>query len=203
MGEASVSEVATNGRRANKREALVLRIGVISSEESTSFCLIKNISPGGMLVKLFGRAAEGALVSIRVGDEPGIAGRVAWVRDQFAGIEFAEELPPEALLRVAQKLAPTKRRSSPRVSTAAKVTVRTAGTLCLGTLLDISTMGARVKLGHPTTAGPTAMIALPDMPAMRAFVRWQEDSELGLAFETPLPIEVIAQWLNERVSVRP
>ena len=203
MRELPKLQFTSDERRSEKREALVLRVGVISSNESTSFCLVKNISPRGMLVKLFGRAADGACVFVRVGDEPGISGRVAWVNDQFAGIEFIDELRPETLLRVAQKLAPTKRRSSPRVSTAAKVIVRTAGTCSVGTVLDISAMGARVQLGRLIKVGPTAIITLPGFLALRAFARWQEDREVGLAFETPLPIALIASWIDEQVCVRP
>ena len=188
-------------RRSDRREALVLRVGVISSANKTSFCLVRNISPTGMSVKVFGQTAPGTVVTIRVGDEEPISGRVAWVRDRFAGIEFSERLPPELLLRAAQKLAPTRRRSSPRVNTAAKVLLRTGGMYCSATLLDVSATGARVLLARPGEVGSTVMITLPDVPSIRAFVRWQEGRELGLAFEAPIPIEVIARWLDGRIRV--
>jgi hypothetical protein len=173
----------------------------MSSAERTWFCLVKNISATGMSVKLYGSIAVGTEVSVRVGDEAGICGRIAWASHKLAGVEFDQELPAAALLRVAQKLAPTKRRSSPRIETAAKVTVRTGGKCCLGTLSNISATGARVQLARPTQVSSTAMITLPDVPPLRAFVRWQDGRELGLAFEMPLPIEVIAGWLNGRVGL--
>lgn len=203
MAKASRSEVAEVERRSSVREALVLRIGVISSAERMSFCLVKNISTTGILVKLFGQVALDDRVFVRVGDEEAIAGRVAWVKDRSAGIEFTEELPPAALLRAAQKLLPTRRRSSPRINTAARVIVRTGGHCCQATLCDVSATGARVQLSRPIQISSTAMITLPDFPPMRAFVRWQDDRELGLAFETVIPIEVIANWVNDRVTVLP
>ena len=201
MPKVSTASALVGERRSGKRQKLVLRVGVISSADRTSYCLVRNISPAGMAVKVFGQTTPGSMVSIRVGDEVPIPGRVAWVRDQIAGIEFSEQLPPETLLRAAQKLAPTRRRSSPRVGAVAKVLLRTGGKYCPATLLDVSATGARVQLVKAGAVGSTVMVTLPDVPSIRAFVRWQDDRELGLAFEAPIPIEVIARWLDGRVKV--
>lgn len=188
-------------RRSQKRQRMVLRVGLLSDGRRTSFCLVNNISPTGVRVKLYASIASGSDVTLRVGDEAPVAGRVAWVRDAAAGIEFANALDPGALLRVTQKLPPSSRRSSPRVKTVAKVLLRTGGRSYPGELRDISTSGAKIQVQRRVQLGPSVMITLPGMPPVRSFVRWIADQELGLMFEAPLPIQLIARWIDERVSV--
>lgn len=188
-------------RRQRLRQTMVLRVGIIDDGRRTCVCLVRNISPGGVQVKLFGRLPPGSEVRLRVGDEDPLPGRVMWVRDQVAGIRFDEMLEPERMLRVTQKLAPTKRRSSPRVSTSARVTLRTGGRTYFAELCDISASGAKVRTQNEVTLGPSIMLTLPDMPAMKTYVRWVAEHEMGLVFEAPLPIQFIADWLDERATV--
>jgi hypothetical protein len=39
------------------------------------------------------------------------------------------------------------------------------------------------------------------MPPIAAFIRWSDEQKLGLSFQLPMPIEVIAGWLNGRGTV--
>lgn len=188
-------------RRKRTRQRMVLRVGIIDDGRRPSFCLVRNISPGGVQVKLFGGLARGSEVCLRVGDEDALPGRVVWVRDGMAGIRFNAMLEPERMFRVIQKLASAKRRSSPRVSASARATLRTAGRNYSAELCDISTSGAKVRTQRAVTLGHSVMLTLPDMPTMKTYVRWVVDCEAGLVFEAPLPIEIIAGWLDERVNV--
>lgn len=188
-------------RRSLKRETLVLRVGLLESGGRTSFCLVKNISSGGVQVKLFAPLVPGADASLRVGDEDPLPGRVIWVREQSSGIRFNAPLNPKTLLRVAQKLAASKRRSSPRVNATARVVLRTGGHTFSAQLCDISTSGARVRTHRSVEPGPSVLLTLPDMPPVKAHVRWIADREIGLSFESPIPIQLIARWLSDRVCV--
>jgi hypothetical protein len=188
-------------RRLATRYKMILRIGLLAHGERSTFCLVKNISPAGAEVRLYGRVPDGADVTLRVGDEDAISGRIAWTHDTSAGVEFHTPLDTTTILRAMQKLPPAKRRSSPRVKVPARVLLRTAGRSYAGTLRDISATGARVGTQRPIRLGPSMMITLPGLPAIKAFVRWNDDTELGLAFESPLPIQLIAEWMGERVHV--
>ncbi len=159
-------------RRKCARETMVLRVGIIEDGQRSSFCLLRNISPAGVQVKLFGDFPQGSQVRLRVGDEDPLLGHVVWVRDQIAGIEFERMLAPEQMLRVAQKLAPTKRRSSPRLSASARAVMRTCGCTYLAELCDISTSGARVRTRTAMTFGPSVTLNLPHLPAIKCYVRW-------------------------------
>lgn len=190
-----------NERRSVKRETMILRVGLLSHGDRSTFCLVKNISPTGAQVRPYGRLPEGGVVALRVGDEDAVAGRLAWIDADLAGIEFDSPLEATTLLRAVQKLASAKRRSTPRVKAAAKVLLRTGGRNYPAELRDVSAMGARVRSLRDVCLGPSVMVTLPDLPTIKAFVRWKDELELGLVFESPLPMQLIAQWMSERVRV--
>lgn len=200
---ALASPIEVMERRMRSRQKMVLRLGIIDNGGRVSFCLVRNISPTGVQVKLFGRVARGSEVRLRIGDEDPLSGRVMWVRNHLAGIRFEEILEPERMLRVTQKLGPTRRRSSPRVNASARAILRTGGRTYSAELCNISASGAKVRTQRRVSPGPSILLTLPDMAAIKTYPRWLEGDEMGLVFETPLPIEMISNWLNERVAVSP
>ena len=58
-------------RRSQKRQTMVLRVGLLEAGSRTAFCLVKNISPEGVQVKLYGSLLPDCDVSLKVGDENG------------------------------------------------------------------------------------------------------------------------------------
>jgi len=193
--------VSNTDRRSEKRERMVLRVGLLEADGRTAFCLVKNISATGVQVKLYGTFPANCEVSLKVGDEASFSGRLVWVREDMGGIQFEKALDPSTLLRVAQKIASAKRRSSPRVNAPARALLRTGGRTYAAELCDISASGAKIKTRRPITPAPSVMLTLPELPTIRAHVRWAAEDELGLYFESPIPIQIIAGWLNERLRV--
>ena len=201
MAQLRTNSIGTNRRverRSDSRQKMVLRVGLLQAAGRTSFCLVKNISPAGVQVKVYGSHTPGCDIALTVGDESPLEGTLKWVRDQLAGIEFNHVLDPTSLLRVTQKLSPSRRRSSPRANTAAHVLVTTNGRTVRGELCDISTSGARIRTRTPVVADSSVHLGISGMPPLRAFVRWADKDELGLSFAAPIPIEIVAGWLGER-----
>jgi hypothetical protein len=188
-------------QRRFERQALISRVVLLSSKDRAWYSVVKDISPLGLQVKMFGTISDDLLVDIRIGDEDAIAGRIAWVEQCLAGIEFRVQVDPETLLRIAQKRRPKKRRSLPRVNAMARALLRTRGRSYPVELRDISASGAKLRTCRIRRYGPTIILILPDLPPIKAFVRWRDREDLGIAFEVPLPIQVIAGWLDERVRV--
>jgi hypothetical protein len=180
---------------------MISRVALLTSKDRATYCVVKNVSPLGLQVKMFGTIPDGLLVEIRIGDEDPLAGRVAWVEHPLAGIEFRAQVDPETLLRIAQKRTPERRRSLPRVNAIARALLRTRRRTYPVELRDISTAGAKLRICRIRRFGPTVVLTLPDLPPITAFVRWRDGEDLGLAFEVPLPMQVIAGWLDERVRV--
>ena len=130
----SRTQIGAGERRTRLRQTMVLRVGILTSAGRSTFCLVRNISPQGVQVRLFGVLAEGSEVHLRLGDEDSLAGRLVWIRDGLAGIEFDEPLDPLTMLRAMQKLAPARRRSAsvaPDLSSASERVSETVSTAIL------------------------------------------------------------------------
>lgn len=88
------------------------------------------------------------------------------------------------------------------LTASAGAVLRTGGRTYFAELRDISATGARVRTRKTVSLGPSVMLTLPDIPTVKAYVRWVDECELGLIFESPIPIQIIAEWLDERITVR-
>lgn len=203
MGK-SVSQVASepeqcpeqsSEQRAEARPTMVLRVGLLECEGKSSYCVLRNISPNGVQVKPYVPVSPGLEISLRVGDEDLVDGRVIWARDGLAGIAFNTALDPATLLRVRQSAPSERRRAYPRAQASGFAILRTGGRQYSASLCDISASGARIVTAKPVEAGRTAVLLLPDLPALRGFVRWSRGNDTGLIFETAIPIQVITDWL--------
>jgi hypothetical protein len=188
-------------RRKEKRFTLILRVGVLEQLDKSSLCLVKNISSTGVQIKFYTHPIVGSEASIRVADEPPVKGRVVWVQGEVAGISFDEELDSARVLRVRDKLGPNRRRSVPRVSVNASATLRTGGRTRHATIRDISSLGARLRTRSSLNEGDRAVIAFAELPPIAAFVRWCDGEEVGLSFETPIPMQVIAHWIEGQLKL--
>jgi hypothetical protein len=154
-------------------------------------------------IKAYGKLKVGTAVTIIVAEEVPIEGLIAWVDDRLAGISFRYKLPLSTLLRVKQEAREGRRRTSPRVNTEAVATLRTCGRAYCAKLIDISTTGAKLQTRERLPSSGSAVLNLPNLPPLSAFIRWSDDQGLGLSFPSPLPLDVISQWLinREHVSV--
>jgi PilZ domain len=188
-------------RRREARFTLILRVGILEQQGKSSLCLVKNISSSGIQLRFYSRPIADAEASIRVADEPSVRGRIVWIEGDIAGMRFDGELDTATLLRVQQKLRPNRRRSTPRISVDASATLRTGGRTCRATVCDISSLGARIRTRSVLTKGDRAVIAFADLPSLNAFVRWSDGGESGLVFETPIPMQIIAHWIEGRVGL--
>jgi hypothetical protein len=186
-------------RRKEARHKLILRVGVLEQDGRSALCLVKNISPSGVQIKCYAPPVVDAKASIRVADEAPIPGRLLWVDGDIAGMGFDEELEPADLLRVEQKLRPNRRRTTPRVNIEATAYLRTGGHIYRAAVCDISSMGARIKTTSPLKAGDRAIITLSGLPSLESYVRWSDGDEAGLVFGTPIPMQIIAEWVQRRI----
>lgn len=198
----SNSAAALQEDRRADRQTLVLRVALVTGVDRATFCLVRNVSLLGIQVKIFGALPASEAVEVTIGDEDPIPGRIAWVKAPLAGIEFEPAIEPETMLRLTQKKCPRRRRSSPRVTAVARGLLRTNGRTLAVELRDIGAFGAKIRTGTTSKRlGPFAMLILPDLPAIKAFVRWTDGDEIGLAFEAPLPIQIVAGWVDGRIRV--
>lgn len=86
----------TQNRR--QRRSNVLLTAVIELSGRTLDVKLRNLSANGALVESDSLPVEGAEIRFKRGDLI-VAGKVIWVRGSRAGINFHNQLTPEALLR--------------------------------------------------------------------------------------------------------
>lgn len=203
MSQALQGTVNNNrgGRRSHDRFRMILRVGVLEQSDHTSFCLVRNISPTGLQVRLYTSSFKTGPAVIRIADEEAIPSEIVWIRNSFAGIKFGRCIDPESLLRFQQKLTPIRRRSLPRIKVAAQAVLRTEGRKLPAVLYDISSIGAKVRTYRALRDDLAVVLELPDLPSLRASVRWTHGLEAGVAFEKPIPIQAMADWIDGRIKV--
>lgn len=188
-------------RRSGTRHTMVLRVAIIDDGHQATFCLLRNISPGGVQIKAYSKLEVGKRVCLHVAEESPIFGQVAWFEDRMAGIHFDQALSPATLLRVEQKGKAGRRRTSPRIQTSSRAKLRTCGRVYRVELSDISTTGAKLRTPKKLPSSGSAILELPGLPPVSAYIRWSDDKDLGLSFSLPMPIEVIATWMGSSASL--
>ena len=79
-------------RRDGQRHMTLYRVGSILVDGRRELCLIKNISAGGMMIRLYCSIADGTPVVVELKSGQPICGKISWTRDQNAGIAFDEPI---------------------------------------------------------------------------------------------------------------
>lgn len=200
----SQSALRRDDRRKEARYTLVLRAGVLEQDGKTSFCMVKNISSTGVQLKTYNRPVLDEAATLRIADELPVHGRIAWIDGDNVGIHLDGELDSNTVLRVRQKLRPDKRRAIPRVGVEASALLRTGGRVLRATVLDISSLGARVRSEQTQLhLVERVVVDFTGLPSIKAYVRWTNDEEIGLAFETPIPMQIVANWIEGRARIIP
>jgi hypothetical protein len=182
--------------------ALVLRVGLLEQEGKTSFCLIKDISCSGIRAKIYSSGFAAGPVKVRIADEDVRGAQIVWVADGHAGINFDRRVSRETVRRLNSKRGSSGRRSIPRIAAAARGLVKMDGRNMPAELCDISSFGAKIRTKKDLAPNRPAIVEVPDLPPIAAYVRWSDSGESGLVFATPIPMQVIGHWIDGRLRVR-
>jgi len=183
-------------RRAQARYKLVLRAGIIEQEGRSSFCLLKNISSRGVQLKTYAQPLVGSRALLRIADMAPVSGRLIWATNGVAGLRFDTDLDATALLRVKRRISDNGRRAVPRMTIDGSASVRACGKIFAATVCDISSLGARLRCRSPMVPGERAMIEFRNLPPIEAYVRWADGAEVGIAFQTAIPMKIISHWIS-------
>ena len=75
-------------RRAGKRILTLFRVGSIIIGDRRELCLVKNISAGGALVRVYSTLKAKQPLQIELKEGQPVPGHVSWAKGTEAGIEF-------------------------------------------------------------------------------------------------------------------
>ena len=180
-------------RRDGERHMTLYRVGSILVENRRELCLIKNISAGGMMIRLYCSVAEGTAVTIELKSGQPIRGQVSWVRDQQAGVTFDEPIDVIDILS-ASMAGPRPR--MPRIETDCHAMLRDGANTLRVKVCDISQGGVKIACETIIPRGADVILTLPGVDPQPGIACWVEDGFAGISFNRLIPLDELVGWLQ-------
>lgn len=182
-------------RRDGERIMTLYRVGSILVEDRRELCLIKNISAGGMMIRLYCAVAEETPVTVELKSGQPISGRISWKRDHHAGITFDE---PIDVIDILSTTMQGPRPRMPRIEAACHGTVREGANVYRVKVCDISQGGVKIRCEAVLPQSSEVIISLPDMEPQRGIACWSDGGFAGVTFNRLLPLGELVSWLQRQ-----
>ena len=183
-------------RLGDDRNIKILRVGVLVVEGRRELCLIRNISAGGLMAHVYSKVAADQRVTVELKTNHNIEGRIVWVRDTNAGIQFDTQMDVAELLANPPVLNNGWRPRTPRIEIDRMATLRAGARTHWVHGLDISQSGAKVGCEMPLEPGTEIVLTLEGLRSLNGVVRWQRDDYCGIEFNSPIPFGELIDWLK-------
>ena len=195
LSEAPPVPAGDGDRRDGERHMTLYRVGSILLEDRRELCLIKNISAGGMMIRLYCSIRDGTPVTVELKSGQPISGRINWTRDQNAGIAFDE---PIDVIDILATTMDGPRPRMPRIETHSFAVLREGANVLRVQACDISQGGLKVRSETIFQQGAEVIVTLPGLEPQRGIACWSESGFTGIAFNRLLPLGELVAWLHEQ-----
>jgi hypothetical protein len=191
---------APDDRRDGDRHLTLFRVGTMVVEGRRELCLIKNISAGGAMLRLYsGSIALGQRLTVELKCGQPLSGSIAWVRDPNVGLAFDQPINVIAMLSQNED-GPRPR--MPRIETSSFCTLREGASIVRAKACDISQGGIKVETTNVFSRNAEVVVSLPGLPPQPGVVRWTADGHAGITFNRLLPLPLLIEWLKARNGSR-
>lgn len=195
LSDAPPAPAADSDRREGQRHMTLYRVGSILVENRRELCLIKNISAGGMMIRLYCSIAEGTPVTVELKSGQPISGRINWTRDQHAGIEFDQ---PIDVIDILSTSMDGPRPRMPRIETNCHATLRDGANVLRVQACDISQGGLKIRCETIVTPGSDIIVSLPGLEPQPGIACWNDSGYIGITFNRLLPLGELVTWLQDQ-----
>jgi len=182
-------------RRDGDRHMTLYRVGSLSIDERRELCLIKNISAGGMMARVYCTIPQGPCVSVELKCGQPIAGTVTWFREPNVGISFDR---PVDVIEILSASLEGPRPRMPRIAIDSIVTVRDGASIYRLRSCDVSQGGIKLHCETPIEPGSAVVVTLSGLEPQPAVVRWSDSAQMGLTFNRSLPLHLLVEWLQDQ-----
>lgn len=182
-------------RRDGQRHMTLYRVGSILVEDRRELCLIKNISAGGMMIRLYCSIAEGAPITVELKSGQPIRGRISWTRDQNAGIAFDE---PIDVIDVLSASMDGPRPRMPRIEVETFATLREGANVFRVRVCDISQGGVKISCEAVLAQGADVVVGLPGLDPQPGIACWSHGAFTGITFNRLVPLGELVAWLQQQ-----
>ena len=193
LSDAPPSPANESDRREGDRHMTLYRVGSILVEQRRELCLIKNISAGGMMIRLYCSIAENTPVTVELKSGQPISGRISWTCDHHAGIEFDE---PVDVIDILSSTMDGPRPRMPRIETDCFANVREGANTFRVRARDISQGGVKIQCETLLPQGADVIVTLPGLPPLPGITCWIDDGFTGITFNRLLPLGELVAWLQ-------
>lgn len=186
---------ADSDRRDGERHLTLYRVGTVLVEGRRELCLIKNISAGGMMIRLYCTIEEQTPVIVELKSGQPISGRISWTREHNAGIAFDE---PVDVIDILSSAMDAPRPRMPRIETHCHATLRDGANILRVRVCDISQGGVKVECQAILPEGADVIVSLPGLDPQPGLACWVDDGFIGITFNRLLPLGELVSWLQEQ-----
>ena len=181
-------------RRDSERHLTLFRVGSLTVGDRRELCLIKNISAGGMMIRAYCALEPNTRVLVELKRGEQIGGRVNWLREGSAGIEFDKRIDVVELLASSMD-GPRPR--MPRVEVRCIASVRQGSQVYGMRSHDISQGGLKVESTRDLAIGSDVLVTLPGLPSQQGVIRWKDGRCYGITFQHLLALSDLVEWLQQ------
>ena len=182
-------------RRNDERHMTLLRVGSLIIGDRRELCLIRNISAGGMLIRVYSAVAPDTRVSVELKQGEPIPGKTLWSQDEFVGVSFDT---PIDILSLLSAPADAPRPRMPRLEVNCIAWVRDDGVVHRTRALNISQGGLRVETTNGLPVGAQVTVTLPGLSPEQGVVRWNDGQSCGITFNRVLALPHLVAWLGDQ-----
>ena len=186
-------------RREGERHMTLYRVGSILVEDRRELCLIKNISAGGMMIRLYCPIADETPVTVELKSGQPIPGRISWTRDHHAGIAFDE---PIDVIDILSSSMEGPRPRMPRIETQCHAMLRDGANVLRVRVCDISQGGVKIASETVFVQGADVLVTLPGWEPQPGIACWSEEGFTGITFNRLLPLGELVSWLQEQRALQ-
>ena len=180
-------------RRDGERLMTLYRVGSIQVESRRELCLIKNISAGGMMIRLYCSIADGTPVIVELKSGQPIQGKISWTRDQNAGVAFDQ---PVDVIDILSNSMEGPRPRMPRIEARCHATLREGANVLRVEVCDISQGGLKLRTDTILPQGADVIVTLPGLDPQPAIACWTINGFAGITFNRLLPLGDLVEWLQ-------
>ncbi|MEQ1497477.1 MAG: PilZ domain-containing protein [Novosphingobium sp.] len=190
---AKAPEIAPpHDQREAQRFTLILRAGKLVTAQGEFLCILRDVSSGGLKVRLFHALDLSAPCQIELAGGERYDLAPAWQDGAHAGLRFAGG--PVDIPKLLEEAGPFPKRSIrihlPRPLPA----VLHAGGLAFDAALhDISQHGAALACTECLPVGQLAEICADQLGTIKARVRWRRGTRFGLVFQQSFRLDELAR----------
>jgi hypothetical protein len=180
-------------RRRSQRHLTLYRVGALTIDGRRELCLIKNVSAGGMLIRVYSDVAPGTRLSVELKQGEPVLGMARWTEKDSVGVVF--DAPIDVLSLIALREDGPRPRM-PRIEVGCTATVRDGARVIRVRAINVSQGGLQVHTSTDLPLDAGVIVTLRGLPSESAHVKWRDGDCYGLAFNRVLAITQLVAWLQ-------